>query len=147
MNRIQHITGIGLGTAQFAFKDGSREQSIATVQAALASGVRLIDTALAYTRLGETSTAESIVHDALADYGAADDILVATKGGHWRDGDRFPIDASEGALRAHVDISLRVLGVEALDLYQLHHVDPVTPLEQSVAVLEQLRSEGKIVQI
>jgi aryl-alcohol dehydrogenase-like predicted oxidoreductase len=147
MKRIQDITGIGLGTAQFAFKDGSREQSLATVRAALASGVRLIDTALAYTRVGEASTAESIVHDALVGYEAADDVLVATKGGHWRDGDRFPIDGSEAALRAHVDISLRVLGVEALDLYQLHHVDPVVPLEQSVAVLEQLRIEGKIVQL
>jgi aryl-alcohol dehydrogenase-like predicted oxidoreductase len=147
VKRIQDITGVGLGTAQFAFKDGSREQSIATVRAALESGVRLIDTALAYTRVGETSTAESIVHDALADYAAADDILVATKGGHWRDGDRFPVDGSASALRAHVDISLRVLEVDALDLYQLHHVDPVIPLDESVAVLEQLRIEGKIVQI
>ena len=147
MKRIQDVTGIGLGTAQFAFKDGGREQSLATVWAALASGVRLIDTALAYTRLGETSTAESIVHDALADDDAAGDILVATKGGHWRDGDRFPIDGSEATLRAHVDISLRVLGVQALDLYQLHHVDPVVPLEESVGVLERLRVEGKIVQL
>lgn len=147
MKRIQDITGIGLGTVQFAFKDGSREQSLATVRAALASGVRLIDTALAYTRAGETSTAESIVHDALADDENADDILVATKGGHWRDGDRFPIDGSGAALRAHVDISLRALGVEALDLYQLHHVDPAVPLEESVAELEQLRIEGKIVQL
>lgn len=147
MKRIQDIAGIGLGTAQFAFKDGSREQSIATVRAALASGVHLIDTALAYTRLGETSTAESIVHDALAGYDGADDILVATKGGHWRDGDRFPVDGSEAALRAHVDISLGALGVEALDLYQLHHVDPAVPLEESIAVLERLRIEGKILQI
>jgi aryl-alcohol dehydrogenase-like predicted oxidoreductase len=147
VKRIQDITGIGLGTAQFAFKDGSREQSIATVHAALESGVRLIDTALAYTRTGETSTAESIVHDALVGEAAAGQVLVATKGGHWRDGDRFPVDGSESALRAHIEISLRVLGVDALDLYQLHHVDPDVPLEESVAVLEQFRLDGKIVQI
>jgi len=147
VKQIQDISGIGLGTAQFAFQSGSREQSLATVRAALDAGVRLIDTALAYTRAGELSTAESIVRDALADRGAADDILVATKGGHWRDGDRFPIDGSEAALRSHVDISLRVLGVDALDLYQLHHVDPVVPIEESVAALERLRIEGKVVQL
>ena len=144
---VETVRGIGLGTAQFAFKDGSRSQSIATVVAALAAGVRLIDTALAYTRVGETSYAESIVRDALRDYGTRDDVVVATKGGHWREGDGFPIDGSERTLRANCEVSLRTLGVESLDLYQLHHVDPHTPLEESVATLDALRREGKIREI
>jgi aryl-alcohol dehydrogenase-like predicted oxidoreductase len=147
VNRIQDIAGIGIGTAQFAFKNGSRDQSVATILAGLASGIRLIDTALAYTRVGEVSTAESIVHDALAEYRAPGEILVATKGGHWRRGDEFPIDGTEATLRAHCETSLRTLGVEALDLYQLHHVDPKVPLEESVGVLDTLRREGKIMQI
>jgi len=49
------IDGIGLGTAQFAFRGGTAEDSIATVHAALDAGVMLIDTALAYTRAGVES--------------------------------------------------------------------------------------------
>ena len=49
------IEGIGLGTAQFAFRDGTLEDSVATVHAALDAGVMLIDTALAYTRAGVES--------------------------------------------------------------------------------------------
>jgi aryl-alcohol dehydrogenase-like predicted oxidoreductase len=50
------ITGIGLGTAQFAFRDGTPEDAVATVHAALDAGVRLIDTALAYTRRASSLT-------------------------------------------------------------------------------------------
>jgi aryl-alcohol dehydrogenase-like predicted oxidoreductase len=146
-SRLDSVQGIGLGTAQFAFKDGTHGRSVATVVAALAAGVRLIDTALAYTRVGETSWAESVVHDALRDFGPHDDVVVATKGGHWRDGDTFPIDGSAATLRANCEVSLRTLGVETLDLYQLHHVDPNTPLEDSVATLDALRAEGKIREI
>jgi aryl-alcohol dehydrogenase-like predicted oxidoreductase len=147
VSRLQDLRGIGLGTAQFAFKDGTRGQSVATVVAALAAGVRLIDTALAYTRIGETSWAESVVHEALRDYGAHDDVIVATKGGHWREGDEFPIDGSAQRIRANCEMSLRTLGVDAIDLYQLHHVDPAVPLEDSVATLAELRTEGKIREI
>jgi aryl-alcohol dehydrogenase-like predicted oxidoreductase len=146
-SRLDSVQGIGLGTAQFAFKDGTRGQSVATVVAALAAGVRVIDTALAYTRIGETSWAESVVHDAVRDFGPHDDVVVATKGGHWRDGDSFPIDGSAATLRANCEVSLRTLGVETLDLYQLHHVDPNTPLEDSVSTLDALRVEGKIREI
>jgi aryl-alcohol dehydrogenase-like predicted oxidoreductase len=134
---------IGLGTAQFAFKDESEARSIATVEAALDAGILLIDTALAYTRPGVESYAEGIVRSALA--ARKDDaVLVATKGGHWRDGDHFPIDGTAERLRAHCAISLRTLGVERIALYQLHHLDPLTPLEESVAALGELRDEGKI---
>ncbi len=61
----RQIEGIGLGTAQFAFRDGTREDSVATVHAALDGGVRLIDTALAYTRAGVESYAEQVLAYAL----------------------------------------------------------------------------------
>jgi aryl-alcohol dehydrogenase-like predicted oxidoreductase len=73
--------------------------------------------------------------------------LVATKGGHWRHGDAFPVDARPETLRAHCEISLRTLEVDRIDLYQLHHVDPQVPLLDSVAALEQLRRDGKIAAI
>ena len=142
----QQIEGIGLGTAQFAFGKGTAEDYVATVHAAADSGVRLIDTALAYTRAGIESYAEQVVARALRDV-ASDRPVVATKGGHWCQGDGFPVDGRPETLRAHCEISLRTLQVERIDLYQLHHVDPMVPLLDSVGALEQLRQQGKIAAI
>src|ERR1700753_2127033 len=106
--------GIGLGTAPIAFHGGTEADGVATGRAALDAGVRLIDTALAYNRPGAESYAEHVVATALrgatgalrgatgAPRGAAGERpLVATKGGHWRDGDRFPVDGRPATLRAH----------------------------------------------
>jgi pyridoxine 4-dehydrogenase len=84
------IERIGLGTAQFAFRDGAPEDCVATVHAALDAGVMLIDTALAYTRAGVESYAEQIVARSLRGL-ATGRPLVATKGGHWRRGDYFRV--------------------------------------------------------
>ena len=140
------VDGIGLGTAQFAFRDGTPEESVATVRAALDAGVTLIDTALAYTRAGVESYAEQVVACALRGVTTGRP-LVATKGGHWRRGDSFPVDGRPGTLRAHCEISLRTLEADRIDLYQLHHVDPRVPLSDSVGALGQLRQEGKIAAI
>ena len=134
---------IGLGTAQFAFKDVDERQAIDTIRAGLADGIRLIDTALAYTRPGSVSYAEHIVRLALAGIDS-DDVLVATKGGHFRNGDSFPVDGTRATLRAHCEISLATLGVERIDLYQLHRVDPFVPIGESVAALAELQAEGKV---
>src|SRR5690242_15919534 len=84
------VGAIGFGTAPLAFKDVPVDQAVATIRAAVDSGVNLIDTALAYTRPGVESFAEAMVAKALAgDAG----VLVATKGGHRRAGDAFPVDA------------------------------------------------------
>ncbi|MGH3296607.1 MAG: aldo/keto reductase, partial [Trebonia sp.] len=82
-----NVEGIGLGTAQFAFRDGTTADSVATVRAALDAGITLIDTALAYTRPGVESYAELVVATALRGV-TRDRPLIATKGGHWREGDR-----------------------------------------------------------
>ena len=102
------IEGIGLGTAQFAFRDGTAEDFVATVRAALDAGVMLIDTALAYTRAGVESYAEQIVARSLRGLMTGRP-LVATKGGHWRRGDSFPVDGRPDTLRAHCEFSLRTL--------------------------------------
>jgi len=132
---------IGLGTAQLAFTDISVAQAVATIHAALDSGVDVVDTALAYTRRGVESFAEAVVAKALR---GRSDVLVATKGGHRRAGDEFPIDARPAALRADCEVSLRSLGVDTIGLYQLHHVDPDVPLTESVGSLDDLRTAGKI---
>src|SRR5215472_15673580 len=140
------IAGTGLGTAQFAFGPGTEQDAVATVHAALDAGVRLIDTALAYTRPGFESYAEQVVARALRSV-TSDRPLVVTKGGHWRQGDSFPVDGRPATLRSHCEISLRTLGTDRIDLYLLHHVDPAVPLLDSVAALAQLRTEGKVAAI
>ena len=107
------IEGIGLGTAQFAFRDRTAEDSVATVHAALDAGVMLIDTALAYTRPGIESYAEQVVARALHGLTTGRP-LVATKGGHWRRGGSFPVDGRPVTLRAHCEISLRTLEVDRI---------------------------------
>jgi aryl-alcohol dehydrogenase-like predicted oxidoreductase len=101
------------------------------VHAALDAGVMLIDTALAYTRAGVESYAEQIVARSLRGLTTGRP-LVATKGGHWRRGDSFPVDGRPDTLRAHCEISLRNLEADRIDLYQLHHVDSQVPLPDSV---------------
>ena len=143
---VRDVRGVGLGTAPFAFRDGTAEQSIATIEAALDAGVQLIDTALAYTRPGVESYAEELVGRVIRSR-SLDDVVVATKGGHWRSAEGFPIDGRAETLRAHIRISLRTLGVERIDLYQLHHTDPATPLGESVGALRELQQLGDIAEI
>jgi|SRR5579872_306343 len=100
------VEGIGVGTAQFAFRNGTAEDSIATVHAALDAGVMLIDTALAYTRAGIESYAENVVARALRGV-ASERPVIATKGGHWHEGADFLIDGRPDTLRPHCEISLR----------------------------------------
>jgi aryl-alcohol dehydrogenase-like predicted oxidoreductase len=116
------IEGIGLGTAQFAFRDGTPEDSVATVRAALDAGVRLIDTALAYTRAGVESYAEQVVARALRGI-ARDRPLVATKCGHWRDGDTFPAIGLSNVTIAQLDAALTAAPVASVQ-NRLSYGDP-----------------------
>jgi aryl-alcohol dehydrogenase-like predicted oxidoreductase len=138
---------IGLGTAPLAFSGIPFTDAVATVRAALDAGVGLIDTAPAYTRPGHDAFAESAVAAALQGRADRENVMVATKGGHRRAGDTFPVDASRAALRSDCDRSLRALGVDAIELYQLHHVDPHVPLVDSVGALRDLQQEGRVRQI
>jgi aryl-alcohol dehydrogenase-like predicted oxidoreductase len=92
------LSAIGLGGMPMSIEGRPDEQrSIATIHAALDAGVTLIDTADAYHRdAGEVGHNESLIARALAGYGGdTSDVLVATKGGHRRTGDQFPVDASQ----------------------------------------------------
>jgi len=101
-------------------------------------GVRLFDTADSYG----PGTAERLLREALHPY---DGLLVATKGGFLRQGPHaWAPDCRPEALRRACEESLDRLGVERIDLYQLHVVDPSVPIEESMAALVDLQSEGKI---
>lgn len=115
-------------------------QSIATIRAAVERGVTLIDTAPVYG----FGHAEEVVGKALAADGLRRRVHIASKlGVAWAGGKPFR-DASPGHVRREIEDSLRRLRTDVIDLYQVHWPDPHTPIEDTAAVLEQLRREGKI---
>ena len=139
--------GIGLGTAPLASSaDGplwwgpqSRDESVATVRAAIAEGATFIDTAPFYG----WGLAEEIVGDAIADLSARPPIL--TKCGTVRRADGTATDdASPDAIRADVEASLTRLGLDHVDVVQIHDPDPATDIERSWECLMTLRDEGLI---
>jgi len=112
--------------------------AVAVLRRAVELGVTFIDTADSYG----PASAEELIREALAPYGP---VVVATKGGLARTGPGqwHPIGLPE-YLRQCCEMSLRRLGVDTIDLYQLHRVDPKVPLEDQVGELAALREEGKI---
>ena len=102
-------------------------------------GVTLIDTADAYG----PETAERLIGEALAPYPAG--LVIATKGGITRQGPaKTEYVGRAGYLIQCVEMSLRRLKLDRIDLYQLHRIDPRTPLEESLGALKRMREQGKI---
>ena len=102
-------------------------------------GVNLIDTADAYG----PEIAERLIGEALAPYPAG--VVIATKGGITRQGPaKTEFVGRAGYLIQCVEMSLRRLKLERIDLYQLHRIDPRTPLEESLGALQRMQEQGKI---
>jgi aryl-alcohol dehydrogenase-like predicted oxidoreductase len=121
----------------------------AVIHAALDAGVTLLDTADVYchdeTDIGHN---ERLIARALAGWpGDRSAVTVATKGGLTRPGGQWVPDGRAKHLARACEASLRALNVSVLDLYQLHAVDPRTPLETSVRALATLQRQGLIRQI
>ncbi|MFD0207404.1 MULTISPECIES: aldo/keto reductase [Saccharothrix] len=116
-----------------------RDNALAVLRRAVELGVDFIDTADAYG----PHINEELIRQALHPY--ADGLVIATKGGLLRTGpNEWPVLGRPAYLRQAVETSLLRLGVERIDLYQLHRVDPDYPLEDQVGELAKLRDEGKI---
>jgi pyridoxine 4-dehydrogenase len=102
-------------------------------------GVNFIDTADSYG----PAVSEQLICDALYPY--PKDLVIATKGGLTRQGpDQWAPVGRPEYLRQQLEMSLRRLRVEAIDLYQLHRIDPKVPVEESLGVLKQAQVQGKI---
>jgi aryl-alcohol dehydrogenase-like predicted oxidoreductase len=102
-------------------------------------GVTLIDTADAYG----PEIAERLIGEALAPYPSG--LVIATKGGITRQGPaKTEYVGRAGYLIQCVEMSLRRLKLERIDLYQLHRIDPRTPLEESLGALKRMQEQGKI---
>lgn len=144
----RQVSAIGLGGMPMSIEGRPDEaRSIATVHAALEAGVTLIDTADSYHRdPTDVGHNELLIAKALRLAGsAADDVLVATKGGHRRPGDgSWYVQGDAAYLKKACEASLQRLDVEAIGLYQFHRTDPDTPYEESVGAIRDLLDEGKI---
>jgi aryl-alcohol dehydrogenase-like predicted oxidoreductase len=140
------VGAIGLGAMPLSTKEPrpSPADAEAVVHAALDAGVTLIDTADAYSYdEAEFGHNEELVANALRSYGRAE-VLVATKGGHTRQGTAWGLDGSPAYLRRACEASLRRLHVDAIGLYQLHRPDPATPWEESMGALRSLFDDGLV---
>ncbi len=135
------VSVVGLGANNFGHRIGA-DETRAVVEAALEAGVTLIDTADVY---GDRGGSERLLGDILK--GRRDEVVVATKfGNDMRGANGFDGGArgSRSYIRRAVEASLRRLQTDWIDLYQYHRPDGVTPIEETLAALDELVAEGKV---
>jgi aryl-alcohol dehydrogenase-like predicted oxidoreductase len=128
-----------MGMSEF-YGQPDRAESVRTIRRAVELGVTLFDTADVYG-MGEN---ERLLSDALGE--DRDRVVIATKFGQLRDssGAFVGLDGSPEHARRCCDASLGRLRVDAIDLFQLHRVDPATPIEDSIGAIAELVREGKV---
>jgi aryl-alcohol dehydrogenase-like predicted oxidoreductase len=116
-----------------------RENAKRVLRRAVELGVNFIDTADSYG----PEVSEQLIGEALAPY--ANGVVIATKAGHTRPGPNqwVPVGRPE-YLTQQVEMSLRRLKLERLDLWQLHRIDPKVPVEESLGAIKKLQEQGKI---
>ena len=138
------VTPLAYGTWQFGGDWGpvDAQAAIGAIKNARALGINFFDTAQAYG----FGRSERLVGRALADdlRATRDQVVIATKGGLGMDGDELVRDASPAWLRKGVEASLDALGIDYIDLYQVHWPDPATPTRETAAGLAELVREGLI---
>jgi aryl-alcohol dehydrogenase-like predicted oxidoreductase len=141
------VSAIGFGAMNLSLEGRPSEgEAIRTIHAALDAGVTLIDTADVYCRFpAEFGHNERLVAKALRQWPRSDEVLVATKGGHYLTvTEPYLQDGRPESLMAACEASLRALGRETIDLYQYHSPDPKVPFLDSVGALAELQRQGKV---
>jgi aryl-alcohol dehydrogenase-like predicted oxidoreductase len=135
------VSRLAFGTWQLGGDWGAidEREAIAAIYRAVDLGVTLFDTAQAYG----FGASERLLAKALVGLGR-DQVVLATKGGLRPDGNGVQRDATPAWIREGVESSLRALGTDYIDLYQIHWPDPATSFEDTAAALAELVAAGKI---
>ena len=136
-----NVSAIGLGTWAIGGKFwGHTDESaaIAAIQKAIDSGINLIDTAPIY---GDGHSEEMV---GKAVKGRRHQVIIATKCGVRLKEAMLINDLTPKSLRKEVEVSLKLLGTDVIDLYQCHWPDPNTPIEDTMAEMAKMKTEGKI---
>ena len=135
------VSGLGLGCMGMSMAYGAADEteSIATIHRSLELGVTLLDTADMYG----AGANEQLVGQAIKD--RRDRVVLATKFGiQGYDGNSLIINGSPEYVYKACDASLQRLGVDYIDLYYLHRVDPKVPIEETVGAMAELVGQGKV---
>ena len=136
------VSALGLGCMGMSFgygPPGDKQQMIAVIRAAVARGVTLFDTAEIYGPFIN----EELVGEALAPFRGQ--VAIATKFGFKiADGKQAGLDSRPGHIKEVAEASLKRLGVDAIDLFYQHRVDPDVPIEDVAGAVKDLIRAGKV---
>ncbi|HSM72918.1 MAG TPA: aldo/keto reductase [Anaerolineales bacterium] len=140
-NSGPEVSALGLGCMSMSSgygPPGDKKEMISLIHAAVDQGVTLFDTAQAYGPFAN----EELVGEALAPF--RDQVVIATKFGFNFEDDGGPVNSRPEYIRRMTDESLKRLGIETIDLYYQHRVDPDVPIEEVAGTIKDLIGEGKV---
>ncbi|GAB4003767.1 aldo/keto reductase [Nocardioides ultimimeridianus] len=132
------VSRLGLGTMTWG-KDTDEHEARDQLVAFVEAGGTLIDTAAGYT----DGRSEALIGSLIGDVVGRDEVVLATKAGIWRRGGDRATDTSRGALLRGLDTSLKRLGTDHVDLWQVHIWSDDVPLEETLGALDFAVSSGR----